>query len=82
MKLSLRVKTHKKENKAYWEPDFTFETKEKVLIVETKESPIDGKANKSVIETVAKFFKVAKKDIFIKSGHTSKNKIILIKQSV
>lgn len=79
MEIAIRVKTHKKENRAYWQQDFLFETNEKTLIVETKELPIDGKANKSVIEIVAEFFNVPKKYVSIKSGHTSKNKVLLIK---
>jgi len=38
----------------------------------------DGKANKAVIELLAKHFRLRKSDIEIISGHTSRQKIIAI----
>ena len=40
--------------------------------------PVDGKANKAVIQFLASFFKLKKKDITIKYGLQSRTKSILI----
>lgn len=40
--------------------------------------PVDGKANKFLIESIAQHFKVSKKSIEIIRGETSRNKVILI----
>lgn len=41
--------------------------------------PIDGKANKCLVEYLSKLFKVPKTSIEILKGETSKEKILLIK---
>ena len=41
-------------------------------------APIDGEANKKLIELLSKFFKVSKTSIQIKKGLKSKNKILEI----
>lgn len=41
-------------------------------------APIDGKANKAVIQFLASFFKLKKKDITIKHGLQSRTKSILL----
>jgi uncharacterized protein len=48
------------------------------LSVRVRAIPEDGKGNKAVIETVAAAFGVAKSTISIRSGETSRNKILLI----
>ena len=40
--------------------------------------PIDGKANKAVVDMLSKQFKIPKKDILIVSGEKSRNKKIRI----
>ncbi|MFN6222240.1 MAG: DUF167 domain-containing protein, partial [Dolichospermum sp.] len=40
--------------------------------------PIDGKANEELIKLLAKKFDVPKSSITIKSGVTSRNKLIII----
>ncbi len=47
--------------------------------VKIRAIPKDGEANKELIESLAKHFKTAKKNINIKSGFTSRNKIVFIK---
>ena len=42
-------------------------------------SPVDGKANKELIETLADEFGVAKSSVVFKSGETSKQKRILLR---
>ncbi len=41
--------------------------------------PVDGKANKALIEYLSKELKIAKSYIEIVKGHTNKEKIILLK---
>lgn len=48
------------------------------LNVHLKSPPIDGKANEELIKLLAKKFDVPKSSITIKSGVTSRNKLIII----
>lgn len=41
--------------------------------------PIDGKANKALVEFLSKHFKIPKTSIEIVKGHTSKEKTLLLK---
>jgi len=72
------VKPNKKAEKVYWQEDSLFEENEKTLIVETTEPPIEGRANKKVIELVAKFLNLKKSQVSIKSGKTDKIKLLMI----
>ena len=42
-------------------------------------APVDGKANKELVETLAEAFGVAKSSVVFKSGETSKTKRILLR---
>ena len=42
-------------------------------------APVDGKANKELIETLADAFDLAKSDVVFKVGETSKTKRILLR---
>ena len=46
------------------------------LKVKLTSPPVEGKANKELIEVLAKGFRIAKKDVEIISGQSSKNKIV------
>ena len=48
------------------------------LKVRIKSAPVDGKANKELVETIADAFGVAKSRVSFKSGETSKTKRIMI----
>lgn len=48
------------------------------LKVRIKCAPVDGKANKELIETLADAFKLPKSRVVFKSGETSKTKRILL----
>jgi uncharacterized protein (TIGR00251 family) len=48
------------------------------LTVHLKSLPVDGKANKELIEILAKRFDVSKSQIRIKSGLSSRNKLVEI----
>jgi len=42
-------------------------------------APVDGKANKELIETLADAFGISKSSVLFKSGETSKTKRILLR---
>jgi len=46
-----------------------------------KSPPIDGKANKELIALVAKHFECRKSDVSIKSGSSSRTKLIQISEN-
>lgn len=46
------------------------------LKVKLTSPPVEGKANKELIEVLAKGFSIAKKDVEIISGQSSKNKVV------
>jgi uncharacterized protein (TIGR00251 family) len=46
--------------------------------IRIKSAPVDGKANKELIEVLADEFDLAKSQIIFKSGETSKTKRILL----
>lgn len=48
------------------------------LKVRIRSAPVDGKANKELIETVADAFDLAKSRVHFKSGETSKTKRLLL----
>jgi uncharacterized protein (TIGR00251 family) len=54
------------------------ESTDGILIVHLKSPPVDGKANKELIELLAKKFNVSKSQIRIKAGLSSKNKLVEI----
>ncbi|WP_022669642.1 DUF167 domain-containing protein [Hippea alviniae] len=49
-----------------------------LLVLKIREKPVEGKANKAVVEKLAKFFGVAKGCIEIVSGEKSKEKRVRI----
>lgn len=46
--------------------------------VKIRSAPVDGKANKELIETLADAFDISKSAVVFKSGETSKTKRILL----
>jgi hypothetical protein len=51
------------------------------LTVHLKSPPVDGKANEELIQILSKKFNVSKSRIFIKSGLSSRNKLVEIDDS-
>jgi len=47
--------------------------------VRIRSAPVDGKANKELVETLADAFDLAKSCVVFKSGETSKTKRLLLK---
>lgn len=52
---------------------------DEALKVRIKSAPVDGKANKELVETMADAFGIAKSRVEIVSGGTSKHKRVLLK---
>jgi len=48
------------------------------LRVRLKSAPIDGKANKELVELLSKYYKVSKSQIEIIKGHSSRDKVVEI----
>lgn len=48
--------------------------------VHLKEKPIDGKANEALIKVLAKHFGIRQQDVRIKTGTSSRNKIVEIEK--
>jgi uncharacterized protein (TIGR00251 family) len=71
MKIQVKVKPNSKQQKIE-------EVDGGSLVIYLKSPPIDGKANQELIELLAKKFKVAKSQVLIKSGLSSKNKLVEI----
>ncbi|MBN21489.1 MAG: hypothetical protein CL678_09410 [Bdellovibrionaceae bacterium] len=71
MKISVIVKTKSKK-------EGVEKTQEGVYLVRVNVPPIDGKANKRVIELLAKYYDCSKSQITLMSGAKGKNKIFKI----
>lgn len=69
--VNLRISPNAKKNEIIKDGD--------IIKVKITALPIDGKANKALIEFFAKNFKIAKTSIEILKGETSKEKTILFK---
>ncbi|MEG3923546.1 MULTISPECIES: DUF167 domain-containing protein [unclassified Microcoleus] len=66
---TVRVKPNSKQQSIEEQPDGS-------LTVHLKSPPVEGKANQELIMLLAKKFKVPKSAIGIKSGLSSKNKLV------
>ncbi len=71
MKIQVKVKPNSKQQMIEQESDGSF-------TVKLKSPPVEGKANRELIEILAKKFNVSKSQIFIKSGLSSRHKLIII----
>lgn len=71
MKFTVKVKPNSKQQKVEQSDDGS-------LTIRLQSPPIDGKANQELIGLLAKQFKVPKSYIEIKSGLSSKNKVVEI----
>lgn len=71
MKIQVKVKPNSKHQKIEEIENGSFK-------VSLRSPPVDGKANKELIVILAKQFKVPKSHIKIKSGLSTKNKLVEI----
>lgn len=75
MKIKAKVKPNSKESKINIKEDMFGN---KVYEIRVKSPPKEGKANKEMLEILSNYFDVPKSHIKIKSGLTSRNKVIII----
>jgi hypothetical protein len=73
MKKSVKVKPNSKQQSIIEEEDGS-------LTVHLKSPPVDGKANKELVELLAKKFGVPKSHITIQVGRSGRNKVINIEE--
>jgi len=71
MQINVKVKPNSKEQKIIEEVDGS-------LTIRLKSPPVDGKANQELIKVLSKKFDVPKSYISIKSGASSRQKLIEI----
>lgn len=71
MQIKIKVKPNSKQQKIVEEEDGS-------LTIQLKSPPVDGKANEELIKVLSKKFSVAKSYIRIKSGASSRQKLIEI----
>lgn len=71
MKISVQVKAGVKESK--------ISEKDGLFFIYLKSQPHEGKANAELIRLLASHFRVSQGRISIKSGHTSRRKMVEIK---
>ncbi|WP_353933166.1 DUF167 domain-containing protein [Okeanomitos corallinicola TIOX110] len=71
MQKKVKVKPNSKQQKIIEQEDGS-------LIVNLKSPPVDGKANEELIKMLAKKFNVPKSSIRIKSGLSSRQKLVEI----
>jgi uncharacterized protein (TIGR00251 family) len=58
---------------------FNIEISDEYIAVNVKAPPVDGKANKAIIDYFADVFGTSKRDVCLEKGQTNKNKIISLK---
>jgi uncharacterized protein (TIGR00251 family) len=73
MKKSVKVKPNSKQQSIIEEEDGS-------LTVHLKSPPVDGKANKELVELLAKKFAVPKSHITIRVGLSGRNKVVNIEE--
>ena len=71
MKIDIRVRANSKQNKVEGEIAGR-------LVVFVQAPAVDGKANKAVIEVLAKHFKLKSRDVKVINGETSRDKTVEI----
>ena len=74
MKKSIKVKPNSKQQKIIEQSDGS-------LLVYLKSPPVDGKANQELIKILAKQYDVTRSQVTIKSGLSTKNKLVEIEFS-
>ena len=76
MKLAIKVTPGARKNEVV--EDVVDSLGQRILKIKVGQPPEDGKANKAMIEILAKYFAVKKSAVEIISGETSRNKIVKI----
>lgn len=71
MRINIKARPNSKEEKVEKVSDTEF-------IVSVKEPPVEGKANRAIINALAVYFKVASARVKIVLGYTSRQKVVEI----
>ena len=69
--IQIKVKPNSRASRLEQQEDGTW-------LAQLKSPPVDGKANEELIALVAKHFKLSKSDVSIKSGASSRLKLVQI----
>lgn len=72
MRVTVSVKTNARKNEVVKVDDSTYR-------VAVTASPIEGRANKAVIELLAEYFDAPRSNVNIVAGHSSKRKLFEIR---
>lgn len=72
MRISVSIKINSKTESVERQEDGTF-------LVRIRVPPVDGKANKRIIELLSEYFKISKTSVEIISGFKGKKKIVQLK---
>ncbi len=75
MKINVSVVPWSKQEKIEIQKDLMWNDVYKIWL---KAKPVDGEANKDLIQILSNYFKIAKKDIVILRWWSSRNKVIEI----
>lgn len=78
MKIFVKAKTGAKEDRVIPPPPKLILDSEEWFIVSTKERPVEGRANEAITKLLAEYFRVARSNVRLISGATSKRKIFEI----
>jgi len=74
MIIQIKVKPNSRASRLEQNQDGTW-------LAQLKSPPVDGKANEELVALVAKHFNRPKSDVSIKSGASSRNKLIEIREN-
>lgn len=72
--IQVKAKPNARTSQLVREPDGTY-------LAQIKASPVDGKANAELVSLVAKYFKVAKSSVVIKTGASARMKLVSLPDS-
>lgn len=75
MKISVHVKPGSRKESIEWVENLFGE---KTLVVKIREKPVDGEANRGLIEALSNFLDIPKSRVQIIRGHTSREKVVEI----
>ena len=76
MLIQITVKTNQKESKLWQNPQNPL-----AYFASLKSLPLENKANNELISLVAKYFKVTKAQVSVKTGLKSKQKVLKIDEN-
>lgn len=78
MKIFVKAKTGAKENRVIPPPLKLIPEIENDYIVLTKERPVEGRANETIVKLLAEYFKIPRSQVRLISGAASKRKMFEI----